>query len=115
MGKMPKLNVFVKPKSNKGKSINSKDIKTKNSVKNIKKSLFELHKNETKKHSKVDEDESKDHSETKTGDFAQNQVDQSIPEQLPKESKKFVEVSSNEVLYLTPDGRMYINNPYGSL
>lgn len=99
-----------------------KDLKTNNSIKNIKKSLFDLTRNESKKFLKPDEEA----KEVKANKFdqemhsdqpetVQKSINTSIPKELPKYTKKFVEVGTDEVLYLTQDGSMYTETSNGAL
>lgn len=121
---IPKKNIFLKHKGSDQKSIETKSF-TKNSVKDIKKSLLELHKNEHKNLTKTDDEATKAHENEDIVSHAENFTHpESIPRQqsfkqekkvkdLPSGTKKFVEVNTKEVIYLTSEGKMYTENNYG--
>lgn len=45
-----------------------------------------------------------------------NNIDSNtIPKELPQNTKKFIEVKTDEVIYLTPDGRIYTEDSGGLL
>ena len=109
----------------------SKEIKEKNSVNNIKKSLFDLHRDESKKLEKSLEKSKTVWSAYHNSSFQKspgfnnefwndnlttNKIESSIiPKELPQNTKKFIEVKSEEVIYLTPEGRIYTEDKNGKL
>ena len=110
--------MFAKPKR-ENNTIKSKKLRAKNSVKSIKDSLFGLHKDESKtivKPSQQDVKHSKDHSMYQDDkNFSREANNNSImdiessviPNDLPLNTKKFIEVKTGETIYLTSDDGMY--------
>lgn len=104
--------IFGKPSRDVTKSASSKQLKTKNSVKDIKKNLLGYHIDENKRIQKLNEEQAKT-EKTKMEISANNK--KRIHYDLPSTTKKFVEVTTGEIIYLTAEGRTYTEDKSGRL
>jgi hypothetical protein len=100
-------------------------------VKSVKNSLLDLHCMETAKINKQEEQKEIQKSFKNTTNFEQNKPQISpephnflitddmestiIPKELSLNSKKFIEIKTKEVIYLTPDGKIYTEDQHGKL
>lgn len=123
-------NIFTKSKNGTIQKKISKIINTSTSVKNVKNSLLDLHWKETAKINKHEEEKEiqKSFPQNSDGNLTQqiNQESQNflindnhessvIPKELPFNCKKFIEIKTKEVIYLTPDGKIYTEDKSGKL
>lgn len=110
-------------KNGPNKESKPKDMKTSNSIKNIKKNLFDLTRNESKKFMKPQEEAKSPKPKPqpdvnefqKQPQFGTDVNQDNINASILLNAKKFVEVTTQEVIYLTTDGCMYTEDPVGKL